>query len=66
MISNVAPPFTNISIRNRPGLVGIVPSNVRHSVKALTDGRGIIVDYPLRTMVGDPRRQSTQYNEVLD
>jgi quercetin dioxygenase-like cupin family protein len=32
----------------RPGLVGIVPSNVRHSVKALTDGRAIIVDYPLR------------------
>jgi quercetin dioxygenase-like cupin family protein len=32
----------------RPGIVGIVPSNVRHSVKALTDGRAIIVDYPLR------------------
>jgi quercetin dioxygenase-like cupin family protein len=32
----------------RPGMVGIVPSNVRHSVKALTDGRAIIVDYPLR------------------
>jgi hypothetical protein len=36
----------------RPGLVGIVPSNVRHSVKALTDGRAIIVDYPLRTDMG--------------
>jgi quercetin dioxygenase-like cupin family protein len=32
----------------RPGLVAIVPSNVRHAVKALTDGRAIIVDYPLR------------------
>ena len=32
----------------RPGLVAIVPGNVRHSVKALTDGRAIIVDYPLR------------------
>jgi quercetin dioxygenase-like cupin family protein len=32
----------------RPGLVAIVPPNVRHSVKALTDGRAIIVDYPLR------------------
>ena len=32
----------------RAGWVGIVPSNVRHSVKALTDGRAIIVDYPLR------------------
>jgi quercetin dioxygenase-like cupin family protein len=32
----------------RPGLVAIVPANVRHSVKALTDGRAIIVDYPVR------------------
>ncbi len=32
----------------RPGLVAIIPANVRHSVKALTDGRVIIVDYPLR------------------
>jgi quercetin dioxygenase-like cupin family protein len=32
----------------RTGLVAIVPSNVRHSVKALTDGRAIIIDYPLR------------------
>jgi quercetin dioxygenase-like cupin family protein len=32
----------------RAGLVAIVPSNVAHSVKALTDGRAIIVDYPLR------------------
>ena len=32
----------------RPGVVGIVPANVRHSVRALTDGRAIIVDHPLR------------------
>ena len=32
----------------RAGLVAIVPGNVRHSVEALTDGRAIIVDYPLR------------------
>jgi quercetin dioxygenase-like cupin family protein len=32
----------------RPGLVAIVPSNMPHSIKALTDGRAIIVDYPLR------------------
>ena len=32
----------------RQGMVGIVPSNVRHSVKALTDGRVIIIDHPLR------------------
>ncbi len=31
-----------------PGMVAIVPGGVRHSVKALTDGRAIIVDYPLR------------------
>ena len=30
------------------GLVAIVPANVRHSVKALTDGKAIIVDYPAR------------------
>ena len=39
----------------RPGVVGVVPSNVPHSVKALTDGRAIIVDYPLRTDMGERR-----------
>jgi len=39
----------------RPGIVGIVPSNVPHSVKALTDGRVIIVDYPLRRDAGEKR-----------
>ena len=32
----------------RPGLVAIVPGGTRHSVKALTDGRAIIVDHPAR------------------
>jgi quercetin dioxygenase-like cupin family protein len=32
----------------RSGLVAIVPGDARHSIKALTDGRVIIVDYPLR------------------
>jgi quercetin dioxygenase-like cupin family protein len=32
----------------RAGLVAIVPANVRHSVKALTDGKAIIVDCPAR------------------
>lgn len=36
----------------QPGMVAIVPSNVPHSVKALTDGRAIIVDYPLRPEFG--------------
>ena len=31
-----------------PGVVAIVPANARHSVKALTDGRAIIVDSPRR------------------
>jgi quercetin dioxygenase-like cupin family protein len=37
----------------RSGTVAIVPVNVRHSVKALTDGRAIIVDYPRRHGFGD-------------
>ena len=37
----------------RSGVVAIVPGNVRHSVKALTDGRAIIVDYPRRPGFGD-------------
>jgi quercetin dioxygenase-like cupin family protein len=36
----------------RAGIVAIVPANARHSVKALTDGRAIIVDYPLRKEFG--------------
>ena len=32
----------------RPGLVAVVPPNARHSVKALTDGRVIVVDHPRR------------------
>jgi quercetin dioxygenase-like cupin family protein len=36
----------------RAGFVAIVPSNARHSVKALTDGRAIIVDHPVRADFG--------------
>jgi quercetin dioxygenase-like cupin family protein len=36
----------------RPGVVAIVPGGVRHSIKALTDGRAIIVDYPRRGEFG--------------
>ena len=32
----------------KPGVVAIVPANARHSVKALTDGRLIVVDHPAR------------------
>src|SRR2546426_5421731 len=36
----------------RPGMVAMVPSNVPHSVNALTDDRVIIVDYPFRPDFG--------------
>ena len=36
----------------RQGLVAIVPGGVRHSVKALTDGRAIIIDHPRRPEFG--------------
>ncbi len=36
----------------QPGLVAIVPSNARHSVKALTHGRLIVVDHPARPEFG--------------
>lgn len=36
----------------RPGIVAIVPANTRHSVKALTDGRLIVVDHPARPDFG--------------
>lgn len=31
-----------------PGVVAIVPAQTRHSVRALTDGKAIAIDYPLR------------------
>ena len=36
----------------KPGVVAIVPPNVLHSVKALTDGRLIVVDHPSRPDFG--------------
>jgi quercetin dioxygenase-like cupin family protein len=35
-----------------PGCVAIVPANTPHSVRALTDGRAIIVDHPVRADFG--------------
>jgi quercetin dioxygenase-like cupin family protein len=32
----------------RPGIVAVVPANARHAVRALTDGRLIVVDHPAR------------------
>src|ERR1700722_16938177 len=36
----------------RPGVVAIVPANARHSVKAITGGKAIIVDHPARPEFG--------------
>jgi quercetin dioxygenase-like cupin family protein len=35
-----------------PGCVAIVPGGTRHSVRALSDGRAIIVDHPVRRDMG--------------
>lgn len=32
----------------RPGIVAIVPPNTPHAVRALTAGRAIVIDHPLR------------------
>ncbi len=31
-----------------PGMVAIVPAQALHSVRAVSDGKAIVVDYPLR------------------
>jgi quercetin dioxygenase-like cupin family protein len=36
----------------RPGSAIVVPPNVAHSVRALSDARIIVVDFPLRESVG--------------
>lgn len=36
----------------RSGMAAIIHGDVRHSVKALTDGRAIVVDTPLRPEFG--------------
>jgi quercetin dioxygenase-like cupin family protein len=37
----------------KPGMVAITPPNTRHSVRALTAGRAIVVDTPLRLDLGE-------------
>ena len=39
----------------RPGMVGIVPADALHSVKAISSGKLIVVDYPLREISNHPR-----------
>lgn len=43
-----------ITQRTGPGFVGIVPPNTLHSVKAISDGKVIVVDYPLRNPPSHP------------
>jgi quercetin dioxygenase-like cupin family protein len=37
-----------IAQRAGPGMVAIVPRNTAHSVKALSDGKAIVADHPVR------------------
>ena len=37
-----------VNLIARPGFAAIIPSGARHSVRALSDGRAIIVDSPRR------------------
>jgi len=43
-----------------PGDVALVPSDTRHSVKALTRGKAIVVDYPLRPNLDRSSERSTR------
>jgi quercetin dioxygenase-like cupin family protein len=39
-----------------PGFVAVVPPNTSHSVKAISAGRAIVVDYPLRAGMSGANR----------
>ena len=41
-----------------PGFVAIVPPNTNHFVRAITNGRAIVVDYPLRREMSGTKPQS--------
>jgi len=45
-----------VTRRLGPGFVGVVPPNTPHSIRAVSSGKVIIVDYPLRE---SPVRSST-------
>ncbi len=48
----------------RPGLVAVVPPGAPHSARALTDGRAIVVDYPLRDDFLSRAGRSQPDNEI--
>ena len=39
-----------VTNRVGPGFVGIVPPDTAHFVKAISDGKAIVTDYPIREM----------------
>jgi quercetin dioxygenase-like cupin family protein len=49
-----------VALMVRPGVAAIVPSNARHSMKALTDGRMLVVDSPRRNEFPSPDAGSSQ------
>ena len=46
--------IAGVTQRLSPGLVGIVPANTLHSVKAISSGKLIVVDYPVREVFSHP------------
>jgi len=44
----------HVSQRLGPGFAGVVPPNAPHAVRAISDGKAIIVDYPLRELPSKP------------
>jgi quercetin dioxygenase-like cupin family protein len=50
--------ISGVNRRLAPGTVGIVPPDALHSVKAISSGRLIVVDYPLREISGQRSRHA--------
>jgi quercetin dioxygenase-like cupin family protein len=48
--------INGVTQRISPGLVGIVPPNTPHAVKAISNGKVIVVDYPLRETPSHPSK----------
>ena len=46
--------IAGVTQRAGSGSVGIVPPNTLHTVKALSSGKAIVIDYPLRENMSHP------------
>jgi quercetin dioxygenase-like cupin family protein len=42
--------IAGVTKRLGPGFVGVVPPNTLHAVKAISRGKAIVVDYPVREL----------------